>query len=108
MPGIPASRIDPWLCTHIAYSFLGLTAQGQLTFLWRSQAEVTAHLQAVNAIKAINPSLQIIVAVGGYNAPLVPVWSAMAASATARQNFANNLASFVAQHNLNGVDIDWE
>ncbi|KAJ6647278.1 Acidic mammalian chitinase [Pseudolycoriella hygida] len=108
MPGIPASHINPWLCTHIAYSFLGLTAQGGLTFLWRSEAEVVSHLQSVVALKAQNPALQIIIAVGGYNVPLVPVWSAMAASAAARNSFANNLLAFVRQHNLNGVDIDWE
>lgn len=54
-------------------------------------------------LRSQNPSLQLIAAVGGYNEPLVPVWSAMAANAGTRNNFAQNCLSFIQRNNLNGI-----
>lgn len=42
-------------------------------------------------------------AVGGYNEALVPVWSAMAASPGARENFARNILNFIQQNRMDGV-----
>lgn len=57
---------------------------------------------AVN-LRNTSPGLRVLVAVGGYNEALVPVWSAMAANSGSRENFARNILSFLQQFNLNGV-----
>ena len=54
-------------------------------------------------MRSRNPSLKVLAAVGGYNEPLVPVWSAMAANAGSRDNFARNVLSLLQRNNLNGI-----
>jgi len=107
MPGSTAS-VNPNICTHVIFSFLGITADGSLTYLWRTAAQVTTLLQGLVALKAQNPNLRALVAIGGYNADLITPWYTLAASSTARQNFARNIQQFIITHNLDGVDIDWE
>lgn len=51
----------------------------------------------------------VIVSIGGaYPAALADQFATIAASPTLRQNFANNVVAFLAAHQLDGVDIDYE
>lgn len=100
---IEVGHIDPTICTHIVYSFLGLDSNGGLTYLDRSQGQAEGYLRELVGLKSQNPNVQILAAVGGYNEPLVPVWSAMAANAGSRDNFARNVLSFLQRNNLNGI-----
>jgi len=108
MAGMAANTIDGNLCTHILYSFMGLDAAGNLNHLWRTEAQGLGYIAELRALRSAFPHLHIIVAMGGWNEPLVPVWSAMAASPTARANFANNCLQLCQQQQLDGIDIDWE
>lgn len=54
-------------------------------------------------MKAQNPNLKTLVAIGGYNEALITPWYTLAASAAARQNFARNLREFIARNYLDGV-----
>lgn len=100
---IGASQIDPFLCTHIYYSFLGLDANGGLNHLHRSASEAENYIVQMVHLKSINPNLKVLAAIGGYNEPLVPIWSAMAANPTTRANFARNIYNFVVTHGLDGI-----
>lgn len=37
---LPASEIDPHICTHIIYSFIGVNASGDLNYLYADKAQV--------------------------------------------------------------------
>lgn len=37
---LPASEIDPDICTHIVYSFIGVTGDGDLNYLYVDKADV--------------------------------------------------------------------
>ncbi|CRK90408.1 CLUMA_CG004159, isoform A [Clunio marinus] len=108
MAEISANQINPSICTHVIYSFIGLDSNGGLNYLWRSEGQSIGFINGMNNLKAQNPNLKTIVAVGGGNDGLVPVWSQMAANPNSRSNFASNILSFLRKHNLDGVDIDWE
>lgn len=64
---------------------------------------VTALIRSLFGLRSMNPNIKLLAAVGGYNEDLIPIWSRMAASSTARQAFANNVLSFLRQYNLNGI-----
>jgi GH18 family chitinase len=55
------------------------------------------------ALKAQNPSLKCIAAVGGYNPDLESAWYKMAESSVTRSNFARNILAFLSSHKLDGI-----
>jgi len=64
------------------------------------------NLAALNARKADNPNLNLIVSVGGWS------WSGnfsnMAMTEETRRAFAVSAVDFVREYGLDGLDIDWE
>lgn len=64
------------------------------------------NLATLIALKQENPSLQVLVSVGGW------LWSGnfsdAALTAESRSQFIASVAAFVKQYNLDGLDIDWE
>jgi chitinase len=64
------------------------------------------NLAALVALKKENPSLQILVSVGGW------LWSGNFSDAVltpeSRSRFIDSVVAFVEQYNLDGLDIDWE
>lgn len=64
-----------------------------------------ARLHAVVAKRADNPSLQIVLSIGGWGAGN---FSEAAATDAARARFIDSSVALVHQFDLDGVDIDWE
>jgi chitinase len=64
------------------------------------------NLAALVALKKENPSLQVLVSVGGW------LWSGNFSDAVltpeSRSRFIDSVVAFVEQYNLDGLDIDWE
>lgn len=54
-------------------------------------------------MRFVNPNLRTMVAVGGYNPDMVPLWYTMAENYDYRMNFARNILAFLQANNLNGV-----
>jgi GH18 family chitinase len=51
----------------------------------------------------------VVVSVGGaYPASLASAFATIAASPTLRQTFSNNIVAFMEEHDLDGIDIDYE
>jgi chitinase len=63
----------------------------------------TEYIRQLVSLKSKNPNLKILAAIGGYNEGLVASWSNLAGSSAARNNFANNILSFLQNNNLNGI-----
>lgn len=88
--------------THINYAFLLPTGTGGLQAI-----ENPSKLQSlVSAAHANN--VKVLISVGGWNDGNDSGFEGLAANSTYRNNFVNNMISFVNQYGLDGVDIDWE
>lgn len=100
---IGPSQIDPYICTHVIYSFIGLDTNGGLNWLDRSAVEAESLIIGMVHLKQQNPNLKVLAAVGGGDDALVQIWTTMAANPTARENFAKNIYNFVVAHSLDGI-----
>lgn len=100
-----AATIDVNICTHIIYSFVELDGYGNIKYQTRLQSIVKLHL---SQLRARSSTLKILIAFGGYNEPLLPAWSALVKNTENRNRFANNVYNFLVEHNIDGVDIDYE
>lgn len=87
--------------THIIYSFLHPTASGAI-----SGVDTTRMRSLIDAGHA--KGVKVLIAVGGWNNGDDSAFESLAANATARATFVNNMANFVTTYGLDGVDIDWE
>ncbi|SHL68845.1 Por secretion system C-terminal sorting domain-containing protein [Chitinophaga jiangningensis] len=88
--------------THINYAFLLPTATGGLQAI-----ENPSKLQSLVSTAHAN-NVKVLISVGGWNDGNDSGFEGLAANATYRTNFVNNMVNFVNQYNLDGVDIDWE
>lgn len=86
--------------THINYAFLTPEADGALNPLlnpWKLDQIVTrAHAQGV----------RVLISVGGWGWDTQ--FETLAADPVARQRFVDGLLAFEREHDLDGIDIDWE
>ena len=98
--GVRDALPDPTLMTHINFAFGGVSEDFS-SLSMRS----TEDLDKVVALKKVNPSLKVLLSVGGWGAGR---FSEMASSPVTRESFAKSCADFVKEHNLDGIDIDWE
>lgn len=119
-----ALDVDPNLCTHILYAFVGLGEDGsvrvlddwELTGLGKSihlwffpcfncwSVDEMNHLMS---LKEKNPNLKIILSMGGWNEGSQK-YSAVAASPGLRQAMVQSVLAFVDQYGFDGFDLDWE
>ncbi|XP_028140236.1 chitotriosidase-1 [Diabrotica virgifera virgifera] len=103
-------NIDPSLCTHINFAFIGLNTDASIHILdpWESNdAGGPEGFKNLVALKESNPNLKIIVSMGGWNEGS-EVYSEVAANAMLRKILANNVAYFLKEWNFDGFDLDWE
>lgn len=66
-----------------------------------------ANLAALNSLKKDNPTLQVVVSVGGGGGGSAG-FSDMAITAEGRKKFVDSAMALVEKYNLDGIDIDWE
>ena len=95
--GISAEKL-----THINYAFALVSKDGEIVL---NNPEAPAHLSQLQALKAKNPSLKIIISVGGWGADN---FSDAALSDTSRDSFARSAVGLIKRYALDGIDLDWE
>lgn len=98
-----AGDIDPFLCTHIIFAFSQLDGNNMTT---EGYNDIDLYSRIID-LKTINPSLKVILAVGGWSHG-VERFSAMAATNQNIEEFADNSISFLRRYRLDGLDLDWE
>jgi len=95
-------QVDAASLTRINYAFSNIV-NGRMVTGYAKDAENFAYLVA---LKQQNPSLTVLVSVGGW------LWSTnfsdMAVSRQSRAVFIQSVMEFLAQYKLDGLDIDWE
>ncbi|XP_055609283.1 chitinase-3-like protein 1 [Uranotaenia lowii] len=104
-------NIDPFLCTHLIYSFVGLNVNGTIRVLdpWNDLEENWGRgaMKQFNNLKRYNPKLRTLVAIGGWNEGSM-VYSGVAKNSALRSRLARDAADFCLTHGFDGFDLDWE
>lgn len=59
-------------------------------------------------MKQKNPNLILMAAIGGASKEFSEAFSKLSSSFEVRKQFVENVVSFVQQHSVQGIDIDWE
>jgi chitinase len=95
-------NIDASKLTHINYAFANVM-DNRVVLQMPYDAP---NLVRLNALKNKNPDLKILVSVGGWT------WSGNFSDAAltpeSRRQFAESAADLIREHNLDGIDLDWE
>ncbi|XP_066933742.1 chitinase-3-like protein 1 [Clytia hemisphaerica] len=99
-------NIDPSLCTHITYAHLKVDLNTHA--LVQRQPNDDLLLAQIVALKEVNPELKVIISVGGWNHEKEPRFSNMVRNQTTRGIFIQSSISYILQHRLDGISIDWE
>jgi len=95
-------QVDAKCLTRINYAFANIQG-GRMVLGAPADAQNFAQL---TALRNVNPRLTVLVSVGGW------LWSTnfsdMALTAESRRAFEESVMEFLAQYDLDGLDIDWE
>ena len=91
---------DPQYLTHINYAFALIKNDFESL-----DVKTPSRLKKIVELKKVNPSLKVVLSVGGWGAGN---FSEMAADANHRRKFAENCLAAVKTYGLDGIDIDWE
>ncbi|XP_052067916.1 chitotriosidase-1-like isoform X1 [Mytilus californianus] len=102
-------NIDPFLCTHIMYSFgkvSGLTIKPNE---WNDEGKPWSKgmFERTMAAKTKNPDLKILIAIGGWKIGSRP-FTDLVDNENDIDTFARNSIDFLRKHNFDGLDLDWE
>ncbi|KAL1402578.1 hypothetical protein pipiens_019709, partial [Culex pipiens pipiens] len=104
-------HIDPFLCTHLIYAFVGIHQNGTISILdpWLDLEDNwgLGTMRKFNDLKLVNPRLKTLVAVGGWNEGSQK-FSTVAQSPALRLRFAKDAAEFCERMGFDGLDVDWE
>ncbi|XP_063918544.1 acidic mammalian chitinase-like [Zophobas morio] len=102
-----AEDIDPNLCTHVNYAFLGLNHDGTLQILDEENDVNQGGLKRVSALKEVNPNLKVLLSIGGASAD-TGVFTTVAGTPELQQAMAQSAIEFFETYNFDGLDVDWE
>lgn len=95
-------EVDGQKVTRINYAFANIK-DGRIVEGFPTDP---ANYAALNALKKQNPSLTVLVSVGGW------LWSGNFSDAVltrqSRATFIDSVVAFIEKYNLDGLDIDWE
>lgn len=94
--------IDAAKLTHINYAFGQVSTDGRVVL---ENENAPAHLAQLQALKARNPDLKILLSVGGWGADN---FSDAALTDSSRDVFARSAVEMVKRYGLDGIDLDWE
>lgn len=100
-----AENIDGNLCTHVIYSFFGVSTSGCVTYLDAYLDVKLGTIEKTVGLKRKYPNLKILAAIGGSSVGS-KVFSKVAANS--REAFATNVRNFLEFYNFDGVVIDWD
>ncbi|MEW6721531.1 MAG: glycosyl hydrolase family 18 protein [Thermodesulfobacteriota bacterium] len=89
--------------THINYSFILPTHSGGISPTFGNTYQLDRLVQLAH-----NNNVKVLISVGGWNNGDDSAFNTISSSSGLRTTFINNIMNFVSQHNLDGVDIDWE
>lgn len=95
-------EIDARNLDRINYAFAS-TKDGRVVVGSSADAQ---NLATLASLKKENPSLQILISIGGWSGS--QDFSDIALTAQSRRIFVDSVMEFVRQNRLDGIDVDWE
>ncbi|RZC41996.1 Glyco hydro 18 domain containing protein [Asbolus verrucosus] len=102
-----AADIDPSLCTHVYYAFVGLREDGTVAVLDDWEITGLMEIEHLMSLKTQNPDLKIILSMGGWNEGSYK-YSTVAKNPNARATMAKSVLEFIDKYGFDGFDLDWE
>ena len=99
---IQAGQIDAHSMTRINYAF-ALLAAGRVVL---SNPNDAANLAQLTTLRKQNPSLQVLLSIGGWGGS--GGFSDAALTSSSRAAFSESAIAILKQFNLDGLDVDWE
>ncbi|XP_076164556.1 chitotriosidase-1-like [Ptiloglossa arizonensis] len=113
-PGLGAihvSDINPRLCTHLIYAYVGLDYQGDIKILnpWTDLAEDggRAGYEKFNSLRRWSPGIKTLISLGGRKEESSK-YSYIASNSHTRTRFVHNVVRFLRRHKFDGLDVDWQ
>ncbi|MCE0812865.1 glycoside hydrolase family 18 protein [Buttiauxella sp. S04-F03] len=115
-PGGDVNKLDVRQITHLNYSFgliyndekdetnAALKDASKLHQIWLSP-KVISDLEKIPTLRKQNPSLKVLLSVGGWGAR---GFSGAAATPENRAVFIRSAQDVIAKYGLDGIDLDWE
>ncbi len=103
---------DPCLCTHVLYSFVGISNYS-LT-LSPSDQDKKLFQMMKEAWKAKSPNLKILMSVGGATtdedeeSTIIDQFDQLVVDDDSRRKFCQSVIDVARKYSLDGIDIDWE
>ena len=99
---ISTDEVDATRLTHINFAFSRIE-DGKLVAGYETDS---ANYAVLNQLKEDNPSLKIMVSVGGWG--WSDGFSDMALTPERRERFIKSAVRFMQKHHIDGLDLDWE
>ncbi|XP_078500828.1 chitotriosidase-1-like [Lissotriton helveticus] len=106
-PGVASftpQNIDPNLCTHLIYSFAGISSSHKLnTSQWNDEQL----FEDFNRLKTKNPGLKTLLSVGGWLLGTKP-FTDMVSTDINRKAFVDSVPLFLRNHDFDGLELNWQ
>uniref|UniRef100_A0A2P2I7W0 Chitinase-3-like protein 1 n=1 Tax=Hirondellea gigas TaxID=1518452 RepID=A0A2P2I7W0_9CRUS len=104
-------QIDPFLCTHLMYSFAGIGDDYKIEVL-NPELDLCDNggrcgYERFTALKEVNKDLFTMLSVGGGGSGSA-TFSEMAGDPALRQGFVESVVALLSEFNFDGLDLDWE
>ncbi|RMZ96005.1 chitotriosidase-1 isoform X1 [Brachionus plicatilis] len=102
-------NIDPFLCTHILFSFAKVLNNKLEPYEWNDDSTEWSRglYERTNELRKINPNLKVMLAVGGWTMGTIPFISIVSSDAKI-QSFVDSTVLYLKDRDFDGLDIVWE
>ena len=101
------SDIDPKLCTHLIYAFVGMDPKGDIRIL-NPSTDLPEGKNGFNLFNKLRDNdTKTLISIGGWG-ELSNNYSIVAEDPIKRKLFARNTLNFVKKWGFDGLDFDWE
>ncbi|EFX90232.1 hypothetical protein DAPPUDRAFT_220226 [Daphnia pulex] len=103
-------KLNAFECTHMIYGFAVLDKIKYEMVVYDSYVDIDlGGYQKFTGLKAQNPNLKTLIALGGWNdSAFTTQYSELVSDPAKMANFVSKALAFVRQYNFDGLDFDWE